>query len=80
MQVYTFSTGGCRDGIYLDKLSSTILGVGNLINDYFLEIYEDREFSSIWVTVGDKIMVHYKDLDTDKMEETYFDLITFTVS
>jgi hypothetical protein len=36
MLVYTFSTGGCKDGIYLDKLSLTILGVGNLSNDYFL--------------------------------------------
>ena len=79
MLVYTFSTGGCRDGIYLDKLSSTILGVGNLINDYFLECYEDREFSSIQL-VGDKLLVWYIDTDLNIVEKIYFDLVTFTVS
>lgn len=79
MLIYTFSTGGCRDGIYLDKLSSTILGVGNLINDHFLECYEDREFSSIQL-VGDKLLVWYLDTDLNIVEKLYYDLISFTVS
>ena len=79
MEVYTFSTGGCRDGFYMDRLSSTILGVGNLINDYFILNCLDREFSSIQL-VGNKLLVWYRDLDTNESESLYYDLITFTVS
>ena len=78
-KVYTFSTGGCREGIYLESLSSSIMGVGNLINDYFLEVYTDREFSSIQL-VGNKILVWYTDIDLQIDEKVYFDLVSFNVS
>jgi hypothetical protein len=39
MQVYTFSTGGSRDGIYLDKLSTTVLGVKELLKPFLIENY-----------------------------------------
>lgn len=74
--VYTFSTGGCRDGIYLDKLSSTQEGVSNLINDYFLEVYFDRELSSIKI-LDKKITVWF--IEDDIADKVYFDLIIFTV-
>lgn len=79
MKVYTFSTDDYRDSIYLQRLSSSILGVGNLINDYFLETYTDREFSSIQL-VGSKLLVWYIDTDLSIAEKVYYDLVTFEVS
>ena len=43
MQVYTFSTGGCRDGYYLDKLSTTKEGVKKLLKSYVEELYLDSD-------------------------------------
>ncbi len=79
MNVYTFSNGGGVEGIYLVKLSSTIQGVGNLINDFFNVAYLDREFSSIQL-VGDRLLVWYTDLNTNTKESLYYDLIIFNVS
>ena len=79
MQVYTFSTDDYRDSIYLQRLSSSILGVGNLINAYFLETYIDREFSSIQL-VGSKLLVWYIDTDLNIAEKVYYNLVTFEVS
>ena len=77
-KVYTFSIGGSRDDIYLESLSSSIMGIGNLVNDYFLELYTDREFSSIQL-IGDKLLVWYIDTDLQIAEKVYFDLVSFNV-
>lgn len=78
MKVYTFRTSPTNDGIYLQKFSSTIQGVGNLINDFFLDTYLDREFSSIQL-VGNKLLVWYNDTDLNITEKIYFDLVSFEV-
>lgn len=77
MLVYTFSTGGCRDGIYLESLSSTKDGVVNLIKEFY-ETYSDKEFSSIHFE-GNKITVWYIDTDMDIADKDFFDLVSFSV-
>lgn len=78
MKVYTFRTSPTNDGIYLQKFSSTIQGVGNLINTFFNETYLDRKFSCIQL-VGNKLLVWYIDLDTLESESLYYDLVSFEV-
>ena len=78
MKVYTFRTSPTNDGIYLQKFSSTIVGVGNLINTFFNETYLDRKFSSIQL-VGNRLLVWYVDLDTLESESLYYDLVSFEV-
>lgn len=78
MKAYTFSNGGGVEGFYLVNLSSTIQGVGNLINDFFNSVYIDREFNSIQL-VGDRLLVWYTDLHTKEKESLYYDLITFNI-
>ena len=78
MKVYTFRTSPTNDGIYLQGLSSSIVGVGNLINTFFNETYIDRKFSSIQL-VGNRLLVWYVDLDTLESEYLYYDLVSFEV-
>jgi len=76
MLVYTFSTGGCRDGIYLDKLSSTKEGVRNLIQDYLsVEDFIVREIKFL----SSKIEVNVYDIDLGDTEYKYYDLVSFEV-
>lgn len=76
MQVYTFSTGGCRDGFYLDKLSLTKEGVKNLIQDYLsIEDFVVREVKFLL----DKIEVNCYDIELGYTEYRYYDLVSFSV-
>lgn len=76
MLVYTFSTGGCRDGIYLDKLSSTKEGVRNLIQGYLsVEDFIVREIKFL----SSKIEVNVYDIDLGDTEYKYYDLVSFEV-
>ena len=43
MRVYTFSTGGCRDAIYLDRLVGNKDKVKDLIQDYLGSDFVVRE-------------------------------------
>lgn len=77
MQVYTFSTGGCRDGIYLTSLSSTKEGVRDLIQEYLsIEDFIVREIKFLL----DKIEVNVYDIDLGDTEYKHFELVSFTVS
>lgn len=76
MEVYTFSTGGCRDGIYLDKLSKTKQGVKDLIQDYLGNDFIVREVKFLL----DKIEVNLYDIDLGDTEYKYYDLVSFSVS
>lgn len=77
MKVYTFSTGGCKDGIYMDSFSSTIEGVSRLIQEsWFNYGYSKREFKSIQL-VGDSITVYYVEFGEDCKET--FELIVIEV-
>jgi hypothetical protein len=73
MQVYTFSTGGCRDGFYLDKLSTTKEGVKDLIQSYLGSDFVVREIKFLL----DKIEVNCYDIDTGFMEYICYELVTF---
>jgi hypothetical protein len=75
MKVYTFSTGGCRDGFYLDKLSTTKEGVKDLIQSYLGNDFVVREVKFLL----DKIEVNLYDVDLGDTEYKYFELITFDV-
>lgn len=82
MLVYTFSTGGCRDGIYLESLSLTKEGVKNNIKYYLVDSYIIDEHETIRdILIDDKIItVIIDDLDLKSSSKKYFDLISFTVS
>jgi hypothetical protein len=73
MKVYTFSTGGCRDGFYLDKLSTTKEGVKDLIQSYLGNDFVVREVKFL----SDKIEVNTYDIDSGYTEYKYFDLVIF---
>lgn len=74
MQVYTFSTGGCRDGFYLDGLSTTKEGVKDLIQSYLsIEDFIVREVKFLL----DKIEVELYDIDLGDTEYRYYDLVSF---
>jgi hypothetical protein len=75
MKVYTFSSGGCRDGFYLDKLSTTKEGVKDLIQSYLENDFVVREIKFLL----DKIEVNLYDIDLGDTEYKYFELITFDV-
>jgi glutamate dehydrogenase/leucine dehydrogenase len=78
-KVYTFTTGGSRDGIYLDSLSSSEQGVKDLIQNYFAEsglAYIIRE-----VTIIEKdINVNCYDVDSGFTEYKSYRLVSFSVS
>jgi hypothetical protein len=82
MEVYTFSTGGCRDGIYLESLSLTKEGVKDSIKYYLVDSYIIDERETIRdILIDDKLItVIIDDLDLKSSSKKYFDLITFTVS
>lgn len=74
MQVYTFSTGGCRDGIYLDKLSTTKDGLKNLIQDYLgVENFNVMDVKFLL----DKIEVCLYDIEDGYIDYKYYQLVTF---
>ncbi len=76
MQVYTFSTRGCRDGIYLDRLSTTKEGIKDLIQSYLsIEDFIVREVKFLL----DKIEVEVYDIDLGDTEYKYYDLVSFEV-
>ena len=76
MLVYTFSTGGCRDAIYLDKLSTTKEGVKDLIQSYLtIEDFVIRKIKFLL----DKIEVNVYDIDLGDTIFKYYELVTFEV-
>jgi hypothetical protein len=82
MKVYTFSTGGCRDGIYLEELSSTKEGVKALIRYYLIGSYIIDECETIRdILIDDKrIKVIIDDLDMGSSYEKIFTLVSFPLS
>jgi len=77
MLVYTFSTGGCRDGIYLESLSLTKEGVKDLIQSYLsIEDFVVREINFSL----DKIEVNLYDIESGFTEYKYYELVSFNVS
>ena len=84
MQVYTFSTGGCRDGIYLQSLSLTKEGVKELIISY-LDLDNDESIQNIIFKDNDQtyendIIVLIVDKSINSTKCLKYDLITFDVS
>jgi hypothetical protein len=75
MLVYTFSTGGCRDGIYLESLSLTKEGVKNLIQSYLGNDFVVREIKFLL----DKIEVNMYDVEAGFTEYKYYELVSFDV-
>ena len=75
MQVYTFSTGGCRDGFYLDNLSTTKEGVKELIQSYLSNDFVVREVKFLL----DKVEVNVYDIDLGDTEYFYYELVTLNV-
>ena len=75
MKVYTFSTGGCRDAIYLDRLVSNKDKVKDLIQDYLGSDFVVREVKFLL----DKIEVNLYDIDLGDTEYKYYDLVSFEV-
>ncbi len=75
MRVYTFSTGGCRDAIYLDRLVGNKDKVKDLIQDYLGEDFVVREVKFLL----DKIEVNLYDIDLGDTEYKYYDLVSFEV-
>lgn len=75
MKVYTFSTGGCRDGIYLDSLVDNKEKVKDLIQDYLGSDYIVREVKFLL----DKIEVNIYDIDLGDTEYNYYYLVSFDV-
>jgi hypothetical protein len=82
MQVYTFGSGGCRDGIYLESLSSTKEGVKALIRYYLIDSYIIDECETIRdILIDDKrIKVIIDDLDMGSSYEKIFTLVSFPLS
>jgi hypothetical protein len=78
MQVYTFSTGGCRDGYYLDKLSTTKDGVKELLKPYIKEWYLDNSQVIKNIVIDfDTITVVIYDNDLEETFNKQFELIIF---
>jgi hypothetical protein len=79
MKAYTFSTGGCKDGIYLEKLSKTKEGVKKLIESFFFDCSIIDECETIRdILIDDKrITVIIDDLDLGSSYKKEFELITF---
>ena len=75
MGVYTFSTSGCRDAIYLDRLVSSKDKVKDLIQEYLGEDFVVREVKFLL----DKIEVNLYDIDLGDTEYKYYDLVSFEV-
>ena len=75
MKVYTFSTSGCRDAIYLDRLVGNKDKVKDLIQDYLGEDFVVREVKFLL----DKIEVNLYDIDLEDTEYKYYDLVSFEV-
>lgn len=76
MQVYTFSTGGCRDAIYLDELSSTKEGVKKLIQSHLsIEDFVVRDIKFLL----DKVEVEVYDIDLGDTEYKYYELVTLNI-
>lgn len=75
MKVYTFSTGGCRDGLYLDDLSATKEGIKTLIQSYLGSDFVVREIKFLL----NKIKVNTYDIYLGDTEYLYYELITFDV-
>lgn len=81
MQVYTFSTGGCRDGIYLTSLSLTKEGVKELIiSSGYLYLDNSQSVQDIYFTDDEEILVSIYDKDIDKVRTVVYELIVFSVS
>lgn len=77
MQVYTFSTGGCRDAIYLDKLVSSKEKVKDLIQDYLgIDDFKVIEIKFLL----DKIEVCLYDIIGGYIDYKYYELVSFSVS
>ena len=76
MKVYTFSTGGCRDGFYLDKLSTTKEGVIDFIK---------KEIESKYCKVIDFLIIEEDSeifIDVEEfgdIEKRVFELVIFEV-
>lgn len=80
MQVYTFSTNGCRDGIYLDKLSNSKQGVKKLLKPYVEELYLDSNQKVRDIFIDDcLITVVIDDFDLMDSITKVFSLIIFEV-
>lgn len=79
MKAYTFSTGGCKDGIYLDKLSTTKEGVKELIRFHLIGDCIIDECETIRnILIDDKrITVIIDDLDLGSNYKKQFELVTF---
>ena len=75
MKVYTFSTGGCKDAIYLDRLVDNKDKVKDLIQDYLGSDFVVREVKFLL----DKIEVNLYDIDLGDTEYKYYDLVSFEV-
>ena len=75
MKVYTFSTGGCRDGFYLDNLSTTKEGVKELIQSYLSNDFVVREVKFLL----DKVEVNVYDIDLGDTEYFYYELVTLNI-
>ena len=77
MQVYTFSTGSCRDGIYLDRLVSSKEKVKDLIQGYLgIDDFKVVEVKFLL----DKIEVWFYDIVGGYIDYKYYELVTFSVS
>lgn len=80
MKVYTFSTGGCRDAIYLDKLSTSKEGVKKLLKLYVEEWYLDNRQEVRDIFIDDcLITVVVDDFDLRDSFIKTFELIVFDV-
>lgn len=81
MKVYTFTTGGCRDGIYLDKLSTTKEGVKDLIRNDEDIFYLDssQKITDIYINGEGVITVTIYDGDIRESFDRVFDLVIFEV-
>lgn len=78
MQVYTFSSGGCRDGYYLDKLSTTKEGVKKLLKEDLEEWYLDSAQTIRDIFIDDKLItVVIDDLDIESSFKKTFELVSF---
>jgi hypothetical protein len=81
MKVYTFSSGGCRDGFYLESLSTTKEGVKDLIRHHLIGSYVIDECETIRdILIDDRrITVIVDDLDLGSSYTKVYELIIFDV-
>jgi len=80
MQVYTFGSGGRRDGIYLEKLSSTKEGVKKLIEESGCLYLDNAQTIKDIVFRDEDIVVRVYDSDIENIIIYEFDLIIFPLS